>query len=46
MKEDKLGIQVELYIGREERLWIRLQEALEMIEMDFRMPVTSLAQKG
>jgi hypothetical protein len=41
MKEVKLGIQVELQIGREERLWIRLQAPLEMIEMVFRMPFHS-----
>jgi hypothetical protein len=41
VNEDKLGIQVELQIGREERLWIRLQAPLEMIEMDFRMPFHS-----
>jgi hypothetical protein len=41
VNEGKLGIQVELQIGREERLWIRLQAPLEMIEMDFRMPFHS-----
>jgi hypothetical protein len=41
VNDDKLGIQVELQIGRDERLWIRLQAPLEMIEMDFRMPFHS-----
>jgi hypothetical protein len=41
VNEDKLGIQVELQIGREERLWIRLPAPLEMIEKDFRMPFHS-----
>ena len=41
MNDGKLVIQVELQIGREERLWIRLQSPLEMIEMDFRMPFHS-----
>ena len=41
MNEGKLGIQVEFQIGREERLWIRLQAPLEMIEKDFRMPFHS-----
>jgi hypothetical protein len=41
MKEDKLGIQMELQIRKDERLWIRLQAPLEMTEMDFRIPFYS-----
>jgi hypothetical protein len=45
MNEDKLGIQMELQIGREERLWIWLQAPLEMIEMDFRIPFHSYEEE-
>jgi hypothetical protein len=38
MKSGKVGIQGELQIGREERLWILLQAPLEIIFFDFKIP--------
>jgi hypothetical protein len=38
MKSGKAGIQGELQIGREERLWILLQAHLEIRFFDFRIP--------
>jgi hypothetical protein len=38
MKSGKDGIQWELQIGREEKLWILLQAPLEMRCFDFRIP--------
>jgi hypothetical protein len=38
MKSGKVGIQGELQIGREEKLWILLQAPLEIRCLDFRIP--------
>jgi hypothetical protein len=38
MKSGNVGIQGELQIGREEKLWILLQASLEMRCLDFRIP--------
>jgi hypothetical protein len=38
MKSGRVGIQGELQIGREEKLWILLQAPLEIRCFDFRIP--------
>jgi hypothetical protein len=45
MKAGKDGIQGELQIGREEKLWILLQAPLEMRCLDFRIPFHSLEEE-